>query len=306
MLVVGSGGVGSAIAAIAQRRSFFDHMALADLDGDARSARGSGPRASQTASRRSASTPRIRGDRRARHGETGADVIVNACDPRLNPPIFDAAFDAGCTYLDMAMTLSEPHPERPYEQPGVMLGDEQFAAARALARARACSPSSGMGVEPGLSDVFARYAADHLFSEIDEIGVRDGANLVVDGYAFAPTFSIWTTIEECLNPPLIWERDRGWYTTRAVLRAGGLRLPRGHRPGRVRQRRARGGRARSRARIDCRRVTFKYGLGEEFIEVLRTLHLLGLDSKEPVDVRGAAVAPRDLVAAVLPDPADAR
>ena len=65
--------------------------------------------------------------------------------------------------------------------------------------------SSGIGVEPGLSDVFARYAQDELFSEIDEVGVRDGANLTVDGYEFAPSFSIWTTIEECLNPPVIWE-----------------------------------------------------------------------------------------------------
>ena len=50
-------------------------------------------------------------------------------------------------------------------------------------------------------------------------------------------------------------------------------------------------------------MTFKYGLGEEFIGVLRTLNLLGLDSTEPVDVRGQKVAPRDVVAAALPDPA---
>ena len=67
-----------------------------------------------------------------------------------------------------------------------------------------------MGVEPGFSDVVARYAADHLFSRIDEVGVRDGADLVIDGVPFAPTFSIWTTIEECLNPPIVYERDRGW------------------------------------------------------------------------------------------------
>src|SRR5262249_107126 len=140
-----------------------------------------------------------------------ADVIVNACDPRLNPPIFHAAFDAGCHYLDMAMTLSEPHPTRPYEEPGVMLGDEQIAASGQW-QARGPLALVGMGVEPGLSDVFARYAADPLFSEIDEIGVRDGADLVVDGYEFAPPFSIWTTIEECLNPPLVWERDRGFFT----------------------------------------------------------------------------------------------
>src|SRR5207247_10631846 len=56
-----------------------------------------------------------------------ADVILNAVDPRFNGPIFAAALEARCAYLDMAMTLSRPHPERPYEEPGVKLGDEQFA-----------------------------------------------------------------------------------------------------------------------------------------------------------------------------------
>ena len=89
-----------------------------------------------------------------------------------------------------------------------MLGDEQFAVADQW-EADGRLALVGIGVEPGLSDVFARYAADHLFSEIDELGTRDGSNLTVEGYEFAPSFSIWTTIEECLNPPVIWEKDRG-------------------------------------------------------------------------------------------------
>ena len=155
-------------------------------------------------------------------------------------PIFEGAFAAGADYLDMAMSLSHPHPDAPYERTGVKLGDEQFARADAWAAAGRLA-LVGIGVEPGLSDVFARYAADHLFSEIDEVGVRDGANLVVDGYDFAPSFSIWTTIEECLNPPVIWERGPRLVHDAAVQRARGVRLPRGDRPGRVRQRRARGG-----------------------------------------------------------------
>ena len=50
-------------------------------------------------------------------------------------------------------------------------------------------------------------------------------------------------------------------------------------------------------------MTFKYGLGDEFIEVLKTLHKLGLDSKERIAVKGVEVAPRDVVAAAPPDPA---
>src|SRR5438128_707402 len=89
---------------------------------------------------------------------------------------------------------------------GVRMAAERWEQAGRLALV-------GIGVEPGLSDVFARYAAQHLFSEVHELGVRDGANLVVEGYDFAPSFSIWTTIEECLNPPVIYEAGRGWYTT---------------------------------------------------------------------------------------------
>lgn len=53
----------------------------------------------------------------------------------------------------------------------------------------------------------------------------------------------------------------------------------------------------------AKRVTFKYGLGGEFIDVLKTLHKLGLDRTDPVTVRGIEVSPRDVVAASLPDPA---
>jgi len=56
--------------------------------------------------------------------------------------------------------------------------------------------------------------------------------------------------------------------------------------------------------VSARRVTFKYGLGEEFIDVLKTLRKLGLDRATPVSVGGTQVAPRDVVAACLPDPAE--
>ena len=55
--------------------------------------------------------------------------------------------------------------------------------------------------------------------------------------------------------------------------------------------------------IDAQRVTFKYGLGEEFIDVLKTLRKLDLHSTATVEVKGVQVSPRDVVAATLPDPA---
>jgi len=182
----------------------------------------------------------------------------------------------------------------------VKLGDEQFAEADAWESSGRLA-LVGIGVEPGLSDVFARYAADHLFREIDELGTRDGSNLVVEGYAFAPSFSIWTTIEECLNPPVIWENGE-WFTTPPFSGPEIFDFPGGIGP--VECVNVEHEEVLLMPRwVECRRATFKYGLGNEFIEVLKTLHKLGLDKTDTVTVPGGEVSPRDVVAASLPDPA---
>ncbi|OLB75257.1 MAG: ATP-binding protein [Actinobacteria bacterium 13_2_20CM_2_71_6] len=259
VLVIGAGGVGTAVVGIAARRDFFERLVVADYDAeraDRAIARTDDPRfeaAQVDASSADAVTELCRA-----HGTTH---VLNAVDPRFVLPIFEGAFAAGADYLDMAMSLSSPHPERPHAQPGVKLGDAQFAAADDWVAAGRLA-LVGMGVEPGLSDVFARYAAD----------------------------------------PVVWEAGRGWYTTEPFSEPEVFEFPEGIGP------------------VECvnveheevlliprwvkaRRVTFKYGLGAEFIEVLRTLHKLGLDSTRPVRVRGVEVAPRDVVAACLPDPA---
>ncbi len=300
VLVVGAGGVGSAFAAIAQRREAFEHVVLADVALER--ARAAAERLGEpdrfAAERVDASSREELVELIAR---VAPDAVLNACDPRFNEPIFAAAFDAKTTYLDMAMTLSHPHPERPYELTGEMLGDKQFAREQQWQDAGLLA-LVGIGVEPGLSDIFARHAADELFSSIDEVGVRDGADLVVEGYDFAPTFSIWTTIEECLNPPLIWERERGFYTTAPFSEPEVFEFPEGIGP--VECVNVEHEEVVLIPRwVSCERVTFKYGLGQEFIDVLSTLHKLGLDSTEPVPVRGTMVSPRDVVAAALPDPA---
>lgn len=233
--------------------------------------------------------------------EMQADVILNACDPRFNPPIFFGAFEAGCNYVDMAMNLSTPHATDPFNRTGIRLGDGQFAEDPTW-KNRGMMALVGMGVEPGFSDVAARYAADELFSKVDEIGVRDGADLVVDGYDFAPTFSIWTTIEECLNPPVVYERERGWFTTEPFSEPELFTFPEGI--GEIQCVNVEHEEVILIPRwIDCERVTFKYGLGDEFIDVLKTLHMLDLDSTKQVSVKGVNVSPRDVVAAALPDPA---
>ena len=119
---------------------------------------------------------------------------------------------------------------------------------------------------------------------------------------FAPSFSIWTTIEECLNPPVVWEKGRGWFTTEPFSEPELFHFPEGIGP--VECVNVEHEEVLLMPRwVDARRVTFKYGLGDEFIGVLKTLHKLGLDRTDKVRVGGAEVSPRDVVAACLPDPA---
>jgi len=299
VLVVGAGGVGSAAAGIAARRDFFSRFVVADYD----LARAQRTVESVTddrfvAARVDASSAAAVADLCRAHDITH---VLNAVDPRFVIPVFEGALAAGADYLDMAMSLSHPHPDDPFTKTGIKLGDDQFAGSADWAAAGRLA-LVGIGVEPGLSDVFARYAADHLFSRIDEVGIRDGGNLVVEGYDFAPSFSVWTTIEECLNPPVIFEKGRGWYTTEPLSEPEMFDFPGGIGP--VECVHVEHEEVLLVPRwVDAGKVTFKYGLGREFIEVLRTLHKLGLDRTEPVRVGAATVSPRDVVAAVLPDPA---
>jgi saccharopine dehydrogenase (NAD+, L-lysine forming) len=300
ILLVGAGGVGGAFAAIAARRDFFETIVVADYD-PARADRAAAGDARFVPAQVDASDA---GSVTALCREHGITHVMNAVDPVFNMAIFEGAFAAGADYLDMAMSLSKPHPEAPYRKTGVKLGDEQFAAAGEWESAGRLA-LVGIGVEPGLSDVFARYAADHDLSTIDELGTRDGANLVVsddDGNEiFAPSFSMWTTIEECLNPPVIWE-DGAWHTTAPFSEPEVFDFPEGIGP--VECVNVEHEEVLLMPRwVDCKRATFKYGLGDEFITILKVLHTLGLDRTEKVRVKGVEVSPRDVVAAVLPDPA---
>ena len=298
-LVIGAGGVGRAIANIASRRSFISSMVIADRN----FVRAEEAVARVKDARFSAAEVNAAEleDIRALIRKAKPDVVINAVDPRFVMPIFLACEIENTNYIDMAMSLSRPHPHYPNTETGVKLGDEQFARDWNWGE-RGIYALVGMGIEPGMSDVFAKYASDYLFSRLDSVTVFDGSNLTVEGFDFAPSFSIWTTIEECLNPPLMWEDGRGWYTTEPFSDLEVFDFPEGIGPVEcvnVEHEEV----VLIPQKVDAKKVAFKYGLGAQFITTLKTIHMLGMDRKDTVDVQGVAVSPRDLLAAALPDPA---
>ena len=298
VLLVGVGTVGEAIARISSSADWLETMVLADYD-EARAsaladALGGAPRfpSARVDARDAASVTELARAHRA-------DLVMNAVDPQFVMPIFTGALEADAHYMDMACSLSKPHPDRPFELPGLKLGDEQFAMDDAW-KSRGKLALVGMGMDPGLTDVFAAHAAKHAFDEVHEVHVRDGGDLEIPGYAFAPVFSIWTTIEECLNPPIVWENG-DWHTTEPFSAPEAFPFPEGIGP------------------VECvnveheevllvprwietRKATFKYALGDDFIDKLKTIHALGMDRTDRVSVKGVEVAPRDVLAAITPDP----
>lgn len=300
VLLVGVGGVGEAISMIAKPFKWVDQIVLADYNllraKEVQSKLGDDKR---FPAEKVDASHQDQIEALARKYQV--DLIMNACDPIYNVPIFEAAYNFGCNYMDMAMTLSQPHPTDPFNKCGVKLGDYQFDRAKQW-KEKGLLALVGLGVEPGMADIFARFAQDHLFDEIHEIGIRDGANIEVRGYEFAPNFSIWTTIEECLNPPVVWEEGKGWFTTKPFSEPEVFNFPEGI--GKIEVVNVEHEEVLLIPRwVKGKRVTFKYGLGDKFISVLNTLHMLGLDNKEPIKVKDVMVAPRDVVAACLPDPA---
>jgi saccharopine dehydrogenase-like NADP-dependent oxidoreductase len=299
VLLVGVGTVGEAIARMASQREWCELLVLSDYDVARAEAlqRELGDASRLPVERIDAGDSQAVVELARRHR---VDLVMNAVDPRFVMPLFDGALAAGVDYVDMANSLSRPHPTDPFRLPGLKLGDEQLAKAGEWEAAGRLA-LIGMGMDPGLTDVFARYAADQLFDTVDEVHIRDGGDLEIPGFAFAPVFSIWTTIEECLNPPVVWV-DGEWQTTEPFSAPEQFPFPEGIGP------------------VECvnveheevllvprwlsgvKRVTFKYALGSDFIEKLKLLHDIGLDRTEPVDVRGVQVSPRDVVAAVVPDP----
>lgn len=314
ILLIGAGGVGDAVAKIAAKRGFYEHIVVSDYDQS---------RADKTIAWIEAkygpevaakfSSAKVDASNAANIAalitESKADYVINAVEPKFVPTIFAACYTAGANYLDMALSLSEAHEHDPFHKTGIKLGDAQYALNDQWQRAGKLA-LVGIGVEPGLSNIFAKYAADQLFSEIDEVSVKDGGNLEVRNeqgeVVFAPSFSIWTTIEECLNPPTLYEKRKGWFTTQPFSEPEIFEFPEGI--GAVECVNVEHEEITMLPRtMNVGRVSFKYGLGTDFINVLKTLHRLGLDATRPVRVRSAQgpveVAPRDVVVSVLPDPA---
>ncbi|MDR0520215.1 MAG: saccharopine dehydrogenase NADP-binding domain-containing protein, partial [Clostridiales Family XIII bacterium] len=233
-------------------------------------------------------------------GQYQPDFVLNAVEPAFNETIFDTCYETGTGYMDCAMTLSTPDKKDPYNKVNIKLGDYQFER-HSKWKNKGILALVGSGVEPGMADVFAAYAQKHLFDKIDQVNVRDGDNYAGGG-DFG--FSVWTTIEECLNPPVVWEKGKGWFTTDRFSEPEIFSFPGGI--GDVEVVNVEHEEVLLVPRvIKCNRVTFKYGVPREFRQLLLNLEAVGMaESKKKIKVGKESIAPRDFLVKVVPSPVE--
>lgn len=304
-LLVGTGGVGEAAAVIASQRDpqgqWLEQMVLSDYNLE---------RAEQVSQR--IGDPRFPAEKvNARNKDEvkaliqkyQVDLLFNACDPSFNETLFDAAYECGVDYLDMALTLSVPHPTDPYHQTNIKMGDYQFAKHEDWEKSGRLA-LVGIGMDPGAVNVFARYAQKHFFDEIDEISIKDGGNLKAEGYDITFGFSIWTTIDECLNPPFKWEKDKGIYTVEPFSEPELFTFPDG-----IGEQELVNVEHEEMVMLPrfmgdvAKKMSFKYGLGADFITMLKNIRALRLDDKHG-KVKGTELSPRDVVGMIAPSPVE--
>ena len=235
----------------------------------------------------------------------GFDIVINLVLPRFNLKIMDACLQAGVNYMDAAtdLALAKEKPGEVVKTPPEALQleyDDRF-------REVGLTALLGMGQDPGISNILARMGADRL-DEVQEIRVRDGDNGTVEGYEFASLWSADTLIEEVLMPALAYREGR-------LVRLGSLEgeevfeFPPPVGPLTV-------------YNVDheetntlplfidkgLQHMDFKIAIPEDLAHALKVFQRFGLHRGHPIEVEVKStgekvkVAPRDMLAALMPDP----
>jgi len=313
MLLVGAGAVGESILRILEsrdpKRTWLEHVVVSDCCLDR----------ARVVCQHLNNSDRYTPERLDAHRQEeivaliqkhSCEFVMDAAAPFVSNIVFDAAYEAGVKYANMG-TWSVPFDppqygiglENCYKEPMTKYNfDRHEAWEEKGIMAVVC-----LGIDPGVVNVFAKFAAEYLFDELYEIHVKDGGNLTIpsageDDIAFG--FNVWTVLDEVMNPNVEWNKDYGFIVDRPFAGEELFDMPAGvgmntlvkveHEETVTIP--------RYLQRYGLRRCTFKIALDENLVKALKVISALGLRSLKPVDVNGAMVIPRDVVAACAPQP----
>ena len=241
------------------------------------------------------------------------DFVMDAAPPFASNYIFDAAYEAGANYANMgtwSVPMEEPAYglgiENSYTEPMTKYNFDRHEQWKEKGQMAVIC----LGIDPGVVNVFAKYAATHLFDVMTEAHVKDGGNLSVPGAdpdAIQFGFNVWTVLDEVMNPNVEYDQEKGGLIVeRAFAGQETFQMPDGVGENtlvKVEHEEVVTF-ARYLTQYGLKKATFKISLDDNLITALKVIDHLGLRSLKPVQVGNVKVVPRDVVAACAPQPKD--
>ena len=241
------------------------------------------------------------------------DFVMDAAPPFASNYIFDAAYEAGANYANMgtwSVPMEEPAYglgiENSYTEPMTKYNFDRHEQWKKKGQMAVIC----LGIDPGVVNVFAKYAATHLFDVMTEAHVKDGGNLSVPGAdpdAIQFGFNVWTVLDEVMNPNVEYDQEKGGLIVeKAFAGQETFQMPDGVGENtlvKVEHEEVVTF-ARYLAQYGLKKATFKISLDDNLITALKVIDHLGLRSLKPVQVGNVKVVPRDVVAACAPQPKD--
>lgn len=314
MMLVGAGAVGESILKIMQWRDpkgmWLEYVLICDYDRE-RAEEVAGMLGEDSRFAVSAINATDREEMKRVIKEHAIDFVMDAAPPFASNMIFDAAFETGCNYASMgtwSVPMDEPAYgigiENSYTEPMTKYNFDRHEAWREKGQMAVIC----LGIDPGVVNVFAKYAAVRLLDEISEAHVKDGGNLSVPGgdpddIVFG--FNVWTVLDEVMNPNVEYDEEKGGFLVeKAFAGREVFQMPEGVGPNtlvKVEHEEV-VTMPRYLKQYGLKKATFKISLDENLITALKVLDKLGLRGIHPVKVGEAWVIPRDVVAACAPQP----
>ena len=241
------------------------------------------------------------------------DFVMDAAPPFASNYIFDAAYEAGANYANMgtwSVPMEEPAYglgiENSYTEPMKKYNFDRHEQWKEKGQMAVIC----LGIDPGVVNVFAKYAATHLFDVMTDAHVKDGGNLSVPGAdpdAIQFGFNVWTVLDEVMNPNVEYDQEKGGLIVeKAFAGQETFQMPDGVGENtlvKVEHEEVVTF-ARYLAQYGLKKATFKISLDDNLITALKVIDHLGLRSLKPVQVGNVKVVPRDVVAACAPQPKD--
>lgn len=216
----------------------------------------------------------------------GADACVNATVYYFNLEVMEACLEAGVPYTDLGGLFHTTRKQLKLH--------ERFAEAGLRA-------VLGMGSAPGIPNIQARYAADRL-ETIQSIRIYDGIK-PPDGEDVRFTYAVPTIVDELTMSPMVY-RDGAFLECEPLSEFEDYWFvePLGFLPMHLSLHSEVATLPISFQDQGVRECTFKinyWGMSKEAVEKVRVLADFGFAGREPVDVKGQQVVPRELMVAMM-------